>query len=74
MRVGGRFCEGDRRRSTFALRWTALAWLANRFNGLSTASYGLSTASYGLPTVAHAQLGKRERRLVDLTGIEPVTS
>jgi hypothetical protein len=34
----------------------------------------LSTASYGLPTVAHAQLGKRERRLVDLTGIEPVTS
>ena len=27
-----------------------------------------------LPTVAHALVGKRERRLVDLTGIEPVTS
>ncbi len=30
--------------------------------------------SRGLPTVAHAHVGKRERRLVDLTGIEPVTS
>ena len=30
--------------------------------------------SGGLPTVAHALVGKRERRLVDQTGVEPVTS
>ena len=30
--------------------------------------------SLGLPTVAHARVGKRERRLVENTGLEPVTS
>jgi hypothetical protein len=30
--------------------------------------------SSGLPTVAHAPEGKRERRLVENTGLEPVTS
>src|SRR5687768_15458319 len=30
--------------------------------------------SYGLPTVAHANVGKRERRLERETGFEPATS
>jgi hypothetical protein len=36
-------------------------------------SYG-GQPSPGLPTVAHAPVGKRERRLVENTGLEPVTS
>ncbi len=40
---------------------------------LRPSGYG-GQPSRGLPTVARADVGKRERRLVDLTGIEPVTS
>ena len=47
-------------------------WLAVRPPSLLR-SYGGQPAR-GLPTVAHAVFDKRERRLVDQTGIEPVTS
>jgi hypothetical protein len=40
---------------------------------LRASRYG-GQPSRGLPTVAHALVGERERRVVDQTGVEPVTS
>ena len=64
-----------------ALRGANLRWLRSpsvagswRQAHLRASRYGGQPPLVGLPTVARAPVVKRERRLVDLTGIEPVTS
>ena len=67
------------------LAWLPIRWLANRSSLMIAGERSLSEVHLrasryggqpprGLPTGAHALVGKRERRLVDQTGIEPVTS
>ena len=58
-----------------SLRWEEACWNRHNDAGFQLLKFRFGREKrFGLPTVAHAAVAMRERRLVDQTGIEPVTS